>query len=288
MLLVRTVGAMRVLTKRWHLSGAGVAFVPTMGALHEGHISLIRYARRLVGKKGKVVVSIYVNPVQFGPNEDFKRYPRDLKGDALHCRAAGVDAIFAPSDRQMYPAPSGRSVSTYVVEEKLSTVMEGSSRPTHFRGVTTVVAKLFNIVDPDVAVFGAKDYQQAAVVKRMVRDLNFRVKIAVAPTLREPDGLAMSSRNRYLSPEERPQALALRQALQLARQRVRSSPSGISADALQTELGTLISRQPSARLDYIIVFDPQTLDSVQVAKRGTHLALAVWIGKTRLIDNARL
>lgn len=279
---------MQALSRRWHLSGARVALVPTMGALHAGHISLVRHARRFAGKKGRVVVSIYVNPVQFGPNEDFKRYPRDLEGDASQCRAAGVDVIFAPSDRQMYPAASGRSFSTCVVEEKLSAVMEGRSRPTHFRGVTTVVAKLFNIVDPDVAVFGAKDYQQAAVVRRMVRDLNFRVKIAVAPTLREPDGLAMSSRNRYLSPEERPQALALWQALQLARQRVRSSPSGISADALQTELGTLISRQLSARLDYIIVFDPLTLDSVQVAKRGTHLALAVWIGKTRLIDNARL
>ncbi len=279
---------MRVLSKRWRLLGARIGFVPTMGALHAGHVSLIRHARRLVGNKGRVVVSIYVNPVQFGPNEDFKRYPRDLEGDSRQCRAAGVDAIFAPSDAQMYPARSGGSFSTCVVEEKLSTVMEGGSRPTHFRGVTTVVAKLFNIVEPDVAVFGAKDYQQAAVVKRMAHDLNFRVKIAVAPTLREPDGLAMSSRNRYLAPEERSQALALWQALQLARRRVRSSRTGLRADALQTELAAFISGHPSARVDYIIVFDPRTLEPVQVAQRGTHLALAVWIGKTRLIDNARL
>lgn len=279
---------MRVLAERWRLSGVPVGFVPTMGALHEGHVSLMRHARRLVGMNGMVVTSIYVNPTQFSPNEDFKRYPRDLEADARLCREAGVDVLFAPTDRQMYPSAPGRPFSTYVVEEKLSTLMEGRSRPTHFRGVTTVVAKLFNIVDPDLAVFGAKDYQQSVVVKRMVRDLNLRVKIVVAPTLREPNGLAMSSRNRYLSLEERVQARVLWEAIQVARQRVRASGPGVPADALRDELAALISRQPSARVDYINVFDPLTLEPAEVARRGTHLALAVFIGKTRLIDNARL
>jgi pantoate--beta-alanine ligase len=288
MRIVRTVAVMRVLAERWRLSGVPVVFVPTMGALHEGHVSLVRHARRLVGINGMVVVSIYVNPTQFSPNEDFKRYPRDPEGDARLCREAGVDLMFVPTDRQMYPSASGRPFSTFVVEDRLSTLMEGRSRPTHFRGVTTVVAKLFNIVDPDVAVFGAKDYQQAIVVKRMVRDLNFRVKIVVAPTLREPDGLAMSSRNRYLSLEERPQARVLWEAIQVARQRVRASRPGVPAEALRNELAAFVGRQPSARVDYINVFDPLSLEPAEVARRGTHLALAVFIGKTRLIDNARL
>jgi pantoate--beta-alanine ligase len=288
MRIVRTVAVMRVLAERWRLSGVPVVFVPTMGALHEGHVSLVRHARRLVGINGMVVVSIYVNPTQFSPNEDFKRYPRDPEGDARLCREAGVDLMFVPTDRQMYPSASGRPFSTFVVEDRLSTLMEGRSRPTHFRGVTTVVAKLFNIVDPDVAVFGAKDYQQAIVVKRLVRDLNFRVKIVVAPTLREPDGLAMSSRNRYLSLEERPQARVLWEAIQVARQRVRASRPGVPAEALRNELAAFVGRQPSARVDYINVFDPLSLEPAEVARRGTHLALAVFIGKTRLIDNARL
>ena len=174
MQMVRSVVAMQRLAVRWQRDGVRVGFVPTMGYLHAGHLSLVTRARRLVGPRGKVVVSIYVNPTQFAPTEDFSRYPRDLKRDASLCRKAGVDVVFAPSDEEMYPAGDGGAFSTYVVEEALSRSMEGASSPTHFRGVTTVVAKLFNIVRPNLAVFGAKDYQQAAIIKRMVRDLNFR------------------------------------------------------------------------------------------------------------------
>ena len=169
-----------------------------MGYLHAGHLSLVREARAQVGKAGKVVVSIYVNPTQFAPTEDLAKYPRDLKRDLKLCRAAGADVVFTPSDAEMYPDKAEGKYSTYVVEEKLSQTMEGAARPAHFRGVTTVVAKLFNLVLPDVAVFGQKDFQQAAVIKRMVADLNFPVKIIIVPTLREADGLAMSSRNKYL------------------------------------------------------------------------------------------
>jgi pantoate--beta-alanine ligase len=232
-----------------------VGFVPTMGYLHAGHMSLVRVARRKVGKAGKIVVSIYVNPTQFGPKEDFSRYPRDLKRDLKLCRAEGVDVVFAPSDREMYPR-RGESLSSpkikttkslgstesrptsfnsYVVEESLSKVMEGASRPTHFRGVTTVVAKLFNIALPDVAVFGAKDWQQATIIKRMVADLNFPVKIIVAPTLRERDGLAMSSRNKYLVDDLRRQAVVLWRAIQKTRVAVKR-PKTIPAARLKADL----------------------------------------------------
>src|SRR5262245_27175753 len=189
---------MQRLSLRWKKQGQRIGFVPTMGYLHAGHLSLVKRGRKLVGSRGKVVVSIYVNPTQFGPKEDFSRYPRDFRNDIRLCRAEGVDVEFAPTDPQMYSSDGSASFSTSVVEEDLSRGMEGASRPGHFRGVTTIVAKLFNIVQPDVAVFGAKDYQQAAVIQRMVRDLNFPVKIVVAPTIRETDGLAMSSRNKYL------------------------------------------------------------------------------------------
>src|SRR5213593_3602914 len=204
MRVITSVAAMQRLALRWRRRGARVGCVPTMGYLHAGHLSLVRCARRLVGPKGKVVVSIFVNPTQFAPTEDLARYPRDLKRDRELCRETGTDVIFAPTERQMYPA----DYSTFVVEERLSRPMEGESRPTHFRGVATVVAKLFNIVLPDVAVFGAKDFQQAAVVQRMVRDLNFPVKIVLAPTVREVDGLALSSRNKYLEGPLRAQAVA--------------------------------------------------------------------------------
>src|SRR5208282_4802621 len=204
---------MQRLARKWQRTGTRVGLVPTMGYLHAGHLSLVKRARRAVGKNGVVVASIYVNPTQFGPKEDFSKYPRDLKHDLKLCREAGVDVVFTPGDKEMYPAVDCgdmslllkrrrvgalQSFSTYVVEGSLSQTMEGASRPTHFRGLTTVVAKLFNIVLPDVAVFGAKDWQQAAIIKRMVVDLNFPVRIIVAPTLRERDGLAMSSRNKYL------------------------------------------------------------------------------------------
>jgi pantoate--beta-alanine ligase len=286
MRIVTSVAAMQRLARRWQTQGFRVGFVPTMGYLHAGHISLVKRARQLVGPRGRVVVSIYVNPTQFGPNEDLSRYPRDFARDKKSCRAAGVDVIFAPGDGEMYPQNSDAAYSTYVVEETLSRGMEGVSRPTHFRGVTTVVAKLFNIVLPEVAVFGAKDFQQAAIVQRMVRDLNFPVKIIVAPTHREPDGLALSSRNKYLSPAQREQAVVLSHALQLAKKIANHKP--VSAHALKTQLQRFIAAQPEARLDYLEFFDPQTLQPATKVVPGVQMALAVFFGKTRLIDNARL
>jgi pantoate--beta-alanine ligase len=278
---------MQRLAQGWRGKALQVAFVPTMGYLHEGHMSLVRRARRLLGAGGKLVVSVYVNPTQFAPSEDLSRYPRDFARDATLCRAASVDVLFAPSDLEMYP-PTGGGFSTYVVEENLSRGMEGGSRPTHFRGVATVLVKLFNIVQPTVSVFGAKDYQQAAVVKRLVRDLNFALKIIVAPTHREADGLAMSSRNKYLEGELRTQATVLWRSIQKAKSAVRHSSNAIPASRLKRQLKQFIEREPAARLDYLEIFEPDTLAPVGKVRRGTHIALAVVVGKTRLIDNARL
>ena len=300
MQIVRSIATMQQLAKKWQRTGKRIGFVPTMGYLHAGHMSLVRETRKRVGKAGRVVVSIYVNPTQFGPKEDFSKYPRDLRRDLKLCREAGVDVVFTPSDKEMYPqVGSSRcddrtaqhaiptKCSTYVVEEKLSQSMEGASRPTHFRGVTTVVAKLFNIVLPDVAVFGAKDWQQAAIIRRMATDLNFPVKIIVAPTLRERDGLAMSSRNKYLVGDLRRQATVLWRAIQTARTAVKRSRA-VPAVKLKANLKTLIESEPAVRLDYVEFFEPDTLSPVLKVTRGTHMALAVFVGKTRLIDNARL
>ena len=288
MRIVRSVAAMQRLGRSWQRAGFRVGFVPTMGYLHEGHLSLVHRARRLVGPRGKVVVSIYVNPTQFGPQEDLSRYPRDLARDAWLCREADVEVVFAPDDEQMYPRDGAGGFSTFVVEEALSRGMEGQSRPTHFRGVTTVVAKLFNIVQPNLAVFGAKDYQQAAIVKRMVRDLNFPLKIVVAPILREADGLAMSSRNKYLVGALRPQALVLRRSLEKAQAVVCKSSRPVPAARLKAELKQFIERAPAARLDYVEFFERDTLTPAPSVTRGMQMALAVFIGKTRLIDNTRL
>ena len=279
---------MQRLARSWRRDGVRVGLVPTMGCLHAGHLSLVQHARRLVGPRGKVALSIYVNPTQFGPQEDLSRYPRNFAHDAWLCREAGVDAIFAPDDEQMYPRKGTGGFSTFVAEESLSRSMEGASRPTHFRGVTTVVAKLFNIVQPDLAVFGAKDYQQAAIVKRMVRDLNFPLRIVVAPTLREADGLAMSSRNKYLVGELRTQALVLWHSLEKARAAVRNSARPIPATRLRAELKRFIEQAPAARLDYVEFFDPDTLVPLPSVTRSALMALAVFIGETRLIDNTRL
>ncbi|MBI3191952.1 MAG: pantoate--beta-alanine ligase [Pedosphaera parvula] len=288
MRVVTTVEAMQGLAGNWRRMGRRIGFVPTMGYLHEGHMSLVKRARRLVGKQGRVVVSIYVNPTQFGPREDLAKYPRDLPKDRRLCRAGRVDVLFVPNDSQMYPPADGAGFSTYVVEGSLSQRMEGASRPTHFRGVATIVAKLFNIVQPEVAVFGAKDWQQAAVVQRMALDLNFPVTIDVAPTVREADGLALSSRNKYLSPEERAQATVLSQAIQHARQAVRMARRPIAAARLKPKLQRLIESQPAARVDYIEFFASETLKPLTQVHAGAHMALAVFIGRTRLIDNARL
>ena len=288
MRIVKSVLSMQRQALAWKRADAPIAFVPTMGYLHAGHMSLVRQARKLAGPKGKVVVSIYVNPTQFGPREDFSAYPRDLTNDARDCRHEGVDVVFAPSDSEMYPAKDSGGFSTYVNEELLSTGMEGASRPTHFRGVTTVVAKLFNIVLPDWAVFGAKDYQQAAVIGRMIRDLNFPVRLVVAPTFREPDGLAMSSRNKYLNGDLRTEAVVLWRAIQRARARLQAGSQRALAKTLKADLKAFIETQPNARLDYVEFFNPETLKPVAEVVPGSHMALAVFVGKTRLIDNARL
>jgi pantoate--beta-alanine ligase len=299
MQIVSSIAAMQRLAKKWRRAGTRVGFVPTMGYLHAGHLSLVKRSRQAAGKNGIVVVSIYVNPTQFARTEDLAQYPRDLKHDLKSCRELGVDVVFTPGDAEMYPVGSSRcddrtaqravptNFSTYVVEEKLSQTMEGASRPAHFRGVTTVVAKLFNLVQPSVAVFGQKDFQQAVIIKRMVRDLNFPVNIIVAPTLRERDGLAMSSRNKYLVGDLRRQATVLWRAIQTTQAILKKSKS-VSATKLKVDLKKLIKSEPDARLDYVEFFEPDTLSPVSNVTRGTHMALAVFIGKTRLIDNAKL
>ena len=285
MRIVTTVSAMQRLALGWRREGKTVGFVPTMGYLHEGHLCLIKKARQIVKPEGVVVVSLFVNPAQFGPQEDLAQYPRDLQRDKELCREATVDVLFVPEAEQMYPTTNS-TYSTWVVEELVSKGMEGDSRPHHFRGVTTIVAKLFNLVLPEVAIFGAKDYQQATVVQKMVQDLNFPVKIVVAPTVREKDNLAMSSRNKYLSPEERAQAPVLYKAIQKAKETLKQTPGSVSATKLKEDLRAFIEGQPSARVDYIEFFDPLSLEPLEELRPGCHMALAVYVGRTRLIDNA--
>ncbi len=256
-----------------------VVLVPTMGALHAGHTALIDHARKLAGKNGTVVVSIFVNPTQFGPKEDLARYPRPFAADRKLCAAHGVDVIFHPTADAMY----AQGYSTFVEESAVSAPLCGASRPGHFRGVCTVVLKLFQIVAPEMAVFGLKDYQQCAVIRRMVRDLNLPVRIVPVATVREPDGLALSSRNRYLSAEERAQAPVLRRALLAAQAAHRAGEK--SADRLRQKLVATIATAPLARIDYAEIADADTLRPVRTAERNTVMALAVFFGKTRLIDN---
>jgi len=280
MKVVRTVSALRREVARARAQGARIGFVPTMGALHEGHLSLIRRARR---ETDYVVVSIFVNPTQFGPGEDYDRYPRTFADDRRAAAEAGTDLIFAPTVSEMYP----EGFSTYVeVTGGLTAGLCGRSRPGFFRGVATVVTKLFNQVQPDVAYFGQKDPQQAVVVKRMVRDLDLPVRIVVCPIVREPDGLALSSRNRYLSPEERRQATVLYQALRRAEELF---AAGVRETArLKRSLRAVIRKAPAARIDYVEVVDAETMEPLRVIDRPALVALAVFIGQTRLIDNTVL
>ena len=282
--IIRTTRAIRREATAVRASGRTIVLVPTMGCLHEGHLSLIRRGRKLAGTKGTVVVSIFVNKTQFGASEDYGSYPRTLKRDTALCHEHGADIVFAPSDKAIY----AEAHSTFVVESRLAKWMEGASRPTHFRGVTTVVAKLFNLVQPDAAVFGAKDWQQAAVIRQMTADLNFAVRIVIAPTVRERDGLAFSSRNRYLSAAEREQAPVLYDAIRAARAAVKNATSPLPSAALCRKLARLVGKQRLAKLDYIEFLDPKTLEPARHVERGTHLALAVFFGTTRLIDNGRL
>ena len=253
--------------------------VPTMGALHKAHGELISVARRAAGKHGEVCVSIFVNPLQFEPGSDYKRYPRPEKADEDFCRNAGVDLLFRPSADEVYATDR----STFVEETSLSSTLEGKSRPGHFRGVCTVVAKLFNILAPDAAVFGEKDFQQLAIIRRMVRDLNIKIDIIAVPAIREEDGLACSSRNQYLNREERKQAGILHKALQAAANSGKQSATDIVALARK-----VITEAPLARIDYIDVVHAETLQPLEMSGPNTVLLMAVFFGKTRLIDNIRL
>ena len=256
-----------------------VGFVPTMGFLHEGHLALVKQARR---ENSAVIVSIYVNPAQFGPKEDFGAYPRDLNRDLELLKGEGVDIVFVPSDDEMYPC----EFSSWVDVEKVTERLEGASRPGHFRGVATVVAKLFNIVQPSRAYFGQKDAQQVMVIKRMVADLNMGIEIVVVPTLRESDGLAMSSRNIYLSPKERQAATILFKALTLGRQLSQGGEK--DAEKIRQQMTALIQKEPLAQIDYVSIADAETLEELSLLDRSALASLAIRMGKTRLIDNMPL
>jgi pantoate--beta-alanine ligase len=260
-------------------SGTTLGLVPTMGALHEGHLSLVRAAKAACGA---VAVSIFVNPTQFGPTEDLAKYPRSFERDCELLDKEGVDLIFAPSAEEMYP----KGEISWVVVEGLSDKLDGRSRPGHFRGVTTVVSKLFHIVEPDMAFFGQKDAAQVAIIRRLVRDLNFPVEIRVCPIVREPDGLAMSSRNAYLNPEERQRALVLRRSLLRVEEDFRKGER--SAAALIHAANQIFAEHPEVRLDYFEIIDPDTLDPVETIFRLTLVAVAAFVGTTRLIDNILL
>jgi len=262
------------------LKGEGkiIGFVPTMGYLHKGHLSLVRIAKR---RSDVLVVSVFVNPTQFGPKEDFGRYPRDFKRDKflLESRLGRNDFVFAPRIKDMYP----EGYLTYVNVDKITGKLEGATRPRHFQGVTTVVAKLFNIVRPDIAVFGQKDAQQAVVLKKMVDDLNYGTKMIIAPTVRERDGLATSSRNAYLSKEERKQAKVLYQALRTAKEMIKKGER--KASRIVSKMRTLINKQPLADVDYITITDANSLELLNKLKGEILISLAVRFGKPRLIDN---
>ncbi len=253
-----------------------IGFVPTMGYLHEGHLSLMRKARK---GTDVVVVSIYVNPTQFGPKEDYRIYPRDLKRDLKLCKSVGVDIVFNPNDREMY----SEGYATYVNLERLTDKLCGASRPRHFRGVATIVTKLFNIVQPDIAYFGQKDAQQALIIQRMARDLNFPIKIKAMSIVREEDGLAMSSRNTYLYPRDREEATLLYKALCKAKELIGSGEK--KSRMLKSAMRGIIEKAKDAKIDYISIVDLKDLNDVGKINDKALIALAVWIGKTRLIDN---
>jgi len=277
MKILTTIDEIRKWVKEKRLQGKQIGFVPTMGYLHEGHLSLVEAAKQ---DNGAVVMSIFVNPLQFGPNEDFATYPRDMERDVGLAEKAGVDVIFAPEVSEMYPYyPQLTAVEVREITRGLC----GASRPGHFTGVATVVAKLFNIVQPDTAYFGQKDYQQVQVIKRMTADLNMPVEIRTVPIKREKDGLAMSSRNTYLSEDERRQALCLSRALLLTRELFESGER--NADKLNEAIKERISREPAASIDYIEICDADSLEPVAEIKGPAVVALAVKVGKTRLIDN---
>ena len=278
-LTITAIDQMQQESKRLLQNGKTIAFVPTMGYLHQGHLALMREGRR---HGDALVISIFVNPAQFGPAEDFQTYPRDMDRDLGLAKSAGVDVVFAPKAEAMYD----KAYQTYVELEMLPRHLCGRSRPGHFRGVATVVTKLFNVIRPQVSVFGEKDYQQLAIIRRMVRDLNLDIEIIGVPTVREPDGLAMSSRNNYLSEDERRSALALFESLGQAQKRVAEGMK--DANELIRAASELIESRPHTRIDYVAICDPETLEGVDRVDKPALMALAVQVGKTRLIDNAIL
>jgi len=276
MKLIKSIKQMQKITAQAKKSGQKISFVPTMGALHEGHLSLVKRAKKL----GDItVVSIFVNPTQFGPGEDLSKYPRTFESDRQKLRQFDVDYLFAPTKDIIYPD----GFETYIIAEKLSQILEGEFRPVHFKGVTTVVAKLFNIVQPDTAVFGQKDFQQSVIIKKMVADMNFPVKIVVAPTVREKSGLAMSSRNKYFNTEQRKRACVLYKSLKEARIVIASGER--SAAKIRQRMKKLIDNTPGIKLEYIAVTDNERLMPIRKLKGKFTISLAVRLDEVRLIDN---
>ena len=276
MQIIKTIELMQEVSEKWRRDGNIISFVPTMGFLHQGHIELLRVGRE---KGDRLIMSIFVNPTQFGPKEDYQKYPRDTGSDLNNARSTGVDAVFMPSVEEMYP----EGFQSTVRLEEITQHLCGKSRPGHFAGVTIVVAKLFNITKPHLAIFGEKDYQQLIVIKQMVRDLNMDIEIIGVPTVRERDGLAMSSRNNYLSPDERSSALSLKKGLDLAEAMVakgEKDPAKVKNAVME-----LILNQPFTEIDYITICNPEKLTDMERIDRPSLLALAVKVGKTRLIDN---
>jgi len=276
MKIIHNINQMASVSKRLRADGQTIGFVPTMGALHEGHLSLMRKARK---ENDVVAVSIFVNPIQFGAQEDYRRYPRNLRQDARLCSKEGAGIIFYPQANDIYP----QGYKTYVDVEDLSKVLCGKFRPGHFKGVATVVTKLFNIVNPDIAYFGQKDAQQAIIIQRMAKDLNMPIRIKVVPTVREKDGLALSSRNVYLSKSERKDAVVLYQALNLARDLIKQGNK--NSFSIIRKVKQLINKKKSVKIQYISILDLKDLKTLARIKGKALVALAVWLGKTRLIDN---
>jgi len=279
MKIIESWQEVQALSLKWKKEGLKVAFVPTMGALHEGHLTLLREGKRL---GDKLILSIYVNPKQFGPNEDLSKYPRTKEADFKLAEDCNVDVIFYPSDKAIYP--DGYQTNIEVTETTKG--LCGEKRPGHFRGVTTVVLKLFNIVQPDVAIFGEKDFQQLVVIKTMVRDLNLPIKIVGLPTVRGPDGLAMSSRNRYLSKDERQAALSISKSLQVAKEMVKSGEADFAK--IIAAVTKTINSTNLLKIDYIKICDPETLVELTKIKPSARILIAAFAGKTRLIDNYEL
>lgn len=279
MLIVTCIADLKQKIREARAAGLSIGVVPTMGCLHEGHLTLMRQARK---EQGFVIATLFVNPLQFGPQEDYAVYPRDLNRDSALAATTGIDVLFAPSVDEMYPAGDGKILSFVDVEQITSTLC-GASRPGHFRGVATVVTKLFNITEADVAYFGQKDAQQVAVIRQMVEDLNFNVKIVSVPIVREPDGLALSSRNRYLNPEERQGALVLSRSLERARELLSSGER--DSTVILESMCNMIAQEPLSAIDYVSIVNTLTLEPLKKVSGAALIALAVRFGKTRLIDN---